>query len=776
MHPNKVENFILRHKLTFNPLESFPMKPHLLDLKHLRMMNMGNRLTSTNGVNTPCHLVTELWILRLLVKAQAWKALESNMFVGRYSDLNLNVRGLSDFAQRMQELTERFQETNQIGRRNFPDDFGSIVKEMREHKFEGIENFGPIPRELEEGLAQCEALALTEPLFFSPFNENLEMIARLFGLNDDEKTVFAFLLLVKCSGNMKSIANLFTYTTGGVKLMGEVIACATDLELIKVRKALQPDSILTTSLVKFNGGETSDFEDLYTINEAIDEDVLLETRVSEKDFLDRRFSAGQTPELTLDDFDHIPSVKTTLLPYLAKALNEHRAGVNVLLYGEPGTGKTELSRVLGKALGACTYEIATKEDSDDRQGENTRLDHWQVASNLLQSNERALLLLDEAEDIFAAGISFFGINMNTPLRKNKAQINRLLETNSCPTIWMTNSLHAMDTSMIRRFDILLEVAQPSRQQRRKIIDKLAGDTLSCELRERLSRAKDLSPAVIARALKVSDSVEPVAGTARDKLMVNLVNETLRAQRKDLVQNSTSSMQKVYSLDFVNADVDLEKLIDGIARRPQARLCLYGTPGTGKSAYAAWLAEKLNKPLIVKRASDLLDCFVGMTERNIAEAFRQAKIDGAVLLIDEADSFLQDRAKSMHSWETTLVNEMLTQIEAFDGILIVTTNLVDTLDAASIRRFDIKVKFDALTQSQAQALFESYAVEFGIEDSVTESHLRQAGELSSVTPGDFAAVARQAGFHPVTDASDFVARLQAECSLKKENKHRPIGFG
>ncbi|MDO4936867.1 MAG: ATP-binding protein [Sutterellaceae bacterium] len=502
---------------------------------------------------------------------------------------------------------------------------------------------------------------------------------------------------------------------------------------------------------------------------------MLETRVTEKDFLESRFSTGQTPELTLDDFDHIPRVKTTLLPYLKLALQQHRAGVNILLYGDPGTGKTELSRVLGQELGACTYEIATKEGSG-RVGDNTRLDHWQVAGHLLKSNDRALLLLDEAEDIFSAGISFFGINMNTPLRKNKAQINRLLETNACPTIWMTNSLHTMDPAMIRRFDILLEVAQPTKSQRRKIVDKLAGTTLSPDLCERLSRAKDLSPAIISRALKVLDTVEPTAGMTRDNLMVNLVNETLRAQGKDLVQTASNSVQKVYSLDYVNADADLEQLIEGIGRRPQARLCLYGVPGTGKSAYAAWLAEKLNKPLVVKRASDLLDCYVGMTEQNIAAAFREAKAEGAVLLIDEADSFLQDRTKSMHSWETTQVNEMLTQIETFDGIFIATTNLVDTLDPASIRRFDIKVKFDAMTENQAQALFESYTEQFGIRDSVTPAVLRQARELSFVTPGDFAAVARQAGFHPITDAEDFVGRLQTECSLKKENKHRPIGFG
>lgn len=70
--------------------------------------------------------------------------------------------------------------------------------------------------------------------------------------------------------------------------------------------------------------------------------------------------------------------------------------------------------------------------------------------------------------------------------------------------------------------------------------------------------------------------------------------------------------------------------------------------------------------MVRRASDLLSCWVGATEQNIARAFEEARKDDAVLLIDEADSFLQDRRGAGHSWEVTQVNEVLTQMENFEG--------------------------------------------------------------------------------------------------------------
>ena len=122
-----------------------------------------------------------------------------------------------------------------------------------------------------------------------------------------------------------------------------------------------------------------------------------------------------------------------------------------------------------------------------------------------------------------------------------------------------------------------------------------------------------------------------------------------------------------------------------ARAKSGRLCLYGPPGTGKTAYGRWLAEQLDMPLLVKRASDLMSMYVGQNEKNIALAFNEAANDGALLLIDEVDGFLQDRKGAQRGWEVSLVNEMLAQMESFPGVLIASTNLMEGLDTAGLRR-------------------------------------------------------------------------------------------
>ncbi len=76
----------------------------------------------------------------------------------------------------------------------------------------------------------------------------------------------------------------------------------------------------------------------------------------------------------------------------------------------------------------------------------------------------------------------------------------------------------------------------------------------------------------------------------------------------------------------------------------------------------------------------------------------------MLLLDEADSFLRSRKDAQQSWEITQVNELLTQMESFSGIFICSTNLVTTMDEASLRRFDYKIRFNYLKPEQSWALF------------------------------------------------------------------------
>ena len=123
----------------------------------------------------------------------------------------------------------------------------------------------------------------------------------------------------------------------------------------------------------------------------------------------------------------------------------------------------------------------------------------------------------------------------------------------------------------------------------------------------------------------------------------------------------------------------------------------------------------------------------------------------------------------------MVNEMLTQIEQFDGLLVISSNLLDEFDPAVLRRFDVKLKFDWLTPVQASALAaESLAcLQLAPLDAAQLSSLQQ---ITLLAPGDFAAVARRHRFAPFVDSEAWLQALIAECRLKAPHyAKRAIGF-
>lgn len=239
------------------------------------------------------------------------------------------------------------------------------------------------------------------------------------------------------------------------------------------------------------------------------------------------------------------------------------------------------------------------------------------------------------------------------------------------------------------------------------------------------------------------------------------------------KNDPNRLPEIYDPGFINADADLAQVSSGLTESRAGRLCLYGPPGTGKTAYGRWLADQIGVPLVAKRASDLMSKWVGGSEKNVASAFREARDEGGVLLIDEVDSFLQDRRGAQRSWEVSLVNEMLTQMESFPGVFIASTNLMEGLDQAALRRFDLKVKFDYLRPEQSWEMLRRYCTTLGFP-APQPDELAKMMRLKQLTPGDFAAVMRQNRFNPIKTCAALVRALEAECALKEQTKV-PMGF-
>ena len=594
--------------------------------------------------------------------------------------------------------------------------------------------------------------------------ENLATLAEFLQLNPVEQELLRFAMHLRSEGPMR---DLFEYLPKSdlqrtAAIMADLLKQPKNEILSALKKGSKLDAYgLIDRNYRLDGvqdylawGETLDFDEFVT--QPLNENVLLKSCTE----------VAQVPSLQLDDFAHIAGMKEMMLTYLQQALKHHQKGVNLLIYGVPGTGKTEFAGLLAQALGISAYNITYMDSDGDVVKAEQRLNYSRLAQTLL-NGKQALLIFDEIEDVFNGSLMERSI-----AQKNKAWTNQLLENNNVPMIWLSNSVSGIDPAFLRRFDFILEMPDLPLKNKSALITQLTEGKLSPAYVQHFAKVRSLTPAILSRTIRVAKELN-TSNFAETLLM--MFNQTLKSQNKPKIEPLVLGKAD-YNLDYVACNDNIHRISEGLKQSKKGRICCYGPPGTGKTAWAAWLAEQLDMPLLLKQGSDLLNPYVGGTEQNIAQAFEQAKADNALLVLDEVDTFLFSREGANRSWERSQVNEMLTQIERFEGLMVVSTNLIEVLDPAALRRFDLKLKFDYLTLKQ-RLDFAKQQVEILGLPLLSEEDLSQIESLNLLTPGDFAAVARRHQFSPFQKVQDWLSALQGECEVKPafSATTRRIGF-
>ena len=264
--------------------------------------------------------------------------------------------------------------------------------------------------------------------------------------------------------------------------------------------------------------------------------------------------------LKLKDYKHLSNDIDILVPYLDNAIATQQDGVNILLYGKPGTGKTELTKVIAKKLKTKLFEVSYTDEDDEPIDGTARLKAYKSAQALL-SNKKTLLMYDEAEDIFESGGGFF----SPPTRqKDKAWINRVLETNIIPTIWITNNINSIDNALVRRFDMSIEVPIPVKSKREEIIKNYSNNLLDKKTVKALAKNEDIAPALISTTAKVISAIDTKEST---KAFTHLLGNTLKAQGYGAIkkENNENSLPNIYNPNYVNTTIDLDELTKGIKK-------------------------------------------------------------------------------------------------------------------------------------------------------------------------------------------------------------------
>ena len=511
--------------------------------------------------------------------------------------------------------------------------------------------------------------------------------------------------------------------------------------------------------------------------------------IDDEPLANRYFISSEKPPLPWEFYGELATKHGDFLKKLIDA-NESDRGMNILLYGKPGTGKTSFACSLASELRRNSYFIAQSRSHEKGRtcdySNSFRFAALQVCEFQVESRE-SIIIIDEADKML--GNNDCQLMLFTRSNEaDKGMLNNILDSAKHIRIWITNTPGgALDLSSRRRFDYSIKFEKLTTSQRMLIWKNAAqkhglDGRLSSDVLSKLSAKYEISAGGIDLALR--NCITSQNSADLEKSIIKLLEPHCELMGID-GENEKFIVASDYSLEGLNikGSLPLAGIASAIKRfqtgnkdeidRPRMNLLLSGPPGTGKTEFVKYLGKTLDCKVMVKMGSDLLSKWVGGTEANLKSAFDEAEAEKAILFLDEIDGLLQSRELAQNSWQVTQVNELLYQMETFNGVLVGATNFVKNLDPATLRRFTFKLEFDYLNDAGKKIFFERM-----FKASITPEDEFRLQAIPDLAPGDFRTV-RQSLYYldrTAPASSCLLEALEYESILKQGKKiSKTIGF-
>ncbi|MDA8377983.1 MAG: ATP-binding protein [Planctomycetia bacterium] len=625
------------------------------------------------------------------------------------------------------------------------DDFAQELLEWDEHHYQKNSVHGRLRRA--RSLLKRQKIPETTCVL----DRNVDVLASRLGLGGVEQKIIRLAALV----DEYPILGVFFEDTDdwNTHQNHTRIAIALDLDQSRILQALGPREVLRSSgLLKHL--ERDGFGLMPSLAAA-----LLKDQMDEAQLFSGLFQSLPPSQFTLTDFPHLQTHSRILTRLLTGAQQDRVQGVHILLHGAPGTGKTAYARALAASMAWGVVEVRHEDIKQEPLEGDTRFQAFALCQQALAKQSQTLILFDEVEDVFGEPPPWFPL----PPR-HKAWTNHLLEQAKVPTVWITNRIENIDPAYRRRFLYTLNFRNPPKPVRQKMLDaQMQSIELPAGQTALWAERTDLSPGRIQQASKIANLCRPEAATESAELIEHVwsLHEATHL----------SSPWVVFDPTLIESDPDLNSVLSALKQHQNATLLFHGPSGTGKTAFARHLADQLGKTLYTRSPSDLLSKYVGENEQNLAAAFREAL--GEILFLDEVDSFLQERTHAQHPWEISMVNELLQRMESFAGILILATNLPETLDRAMYRRMDLSIGFQPLGKAKRQYLWQQLLKALEIPDA--PDYRQKIASLAHLVPADLARAIRRHRFQPFLEGKDLWQFLEHSENQRRRGTLQEIGF-
>lgn len=545
---------------------------------------------------------------------------------------------------------------------------------------------------------------------------------QVFGLDDDDIAICEFIYIIQSFSEVKNYFDISIniFNVSNRRMMAQILSIQQDvlsahismLHSYGIIEGLSDHSFCLTEMIKSFWSLELSFEEGYFCS---------------------KFCAELLP---LKSFRR-PDEE---LRHVSRLLKEEvDFPVNFLIYGPSGAGKKTFIHSLARTLNMQIWFVSSR---DKRRDSELRAAFFACLHRASKQKE-SIIVVDGAERLLHTVFS------------SDTDIISFLKRIGQKIVWITDEIEKIDSAfrsyftysmyfeafgLHERIEMWRNVMKRQGLSRR--FHKASITTLSLKYPVKVNIVESsVAQAAILYPVgrKFYDALDRIlyaylrlqsGGHFQHKKIYNTVS--------DFTLNGVCTEENIFS--FIDFCHNMDKAIRSGATLPLGcgNILFYGPPGTGKTALARFIAESLNRECIVKRASDLLGPFVGMSEQQIAESFHEMERSGAVLVIDEADSFLYSRDIAHQSWEVTLVNEFLTSLEESQGFCICTTNRIEHIDKAALRRFFYRLQFRYANKVQVESLYNTILAPL-CKDIISDRLRNRLVSMLYLTPGDFHAV-------------------------------------
>jgi transitional endoplasmic reticulum ATPase len=399
----------------------------------------------------------------------------------------------------------------------------------------------------------------------------------------------------------------------------------------------------------------------------------------------------------------------------------------VLLHGPPGTGKTLLARAVASETNANFLSIGGPEIMSKYYGESE--ERLRDVFKQAQENAPSIIFIDEIDSIAPKREEVTGEVEKRVTSQLLSLMDGLQSRGKVVVIGATNRPNAIDPALRRpgRFDREIEIGVPDRDGRLEVLEihtrgmplaedvdlkKLADVTHGFVGADLESLAKEAAIRALRRILpEINLEAQSIPGDILNKIIVRMgdFQDALKevepsAMREVLVEIPDVSWDQVGGLEDVKEELreavewplKYPDLFAQLNATPPKGLLLYGPPGTGKTLLAKAVAHESESNFISVKGPELLNKFVGESEKAVREVFRKARqASPCIIFFDEIDSVAPTRGSSVGDSHVTerVISQFLTEMDGLEElrnvVIIAATNRPDIIDSALLRpgRFD-----------------------------------------------------------------------------------------